>query len=394
MLPALLLLLAQDAPAWPAWRGPDGTNVSRERGWRSEGAPEPLWRAQVGRGHSSVTLQGGALFTQGFDEARGVDRVSCLDARTGAERWRHEYPAELDAQGHGGGTHGTPVVADGVVYSFERQGVLRALSAGTGELLWRRDLVADLDAKPTEYGFGSSPVVVGELVVVNAARVVALARADGATRWASEDLGAYYSTPALFRQGERQLVASFNRPGLDLLDLADGTPRLHFPFTRGETSVSASTPLVVDEGHLFLSSAYGHGAVLLDVSRSEPVIVWETKAMRTKLTGCVRVGTCFYGFDEAMLKCLDQDGKERWRTRGLGMGALTAADERLIVISGEGELVIVAAEPQGYRELARRPVLTGSAFWATPVLCDGRVYARSGEGELVCLDHRPESGAR
>lgn len=381
------------APAWPAWRGPDGTNVSSERGWSSAGAPEPLWRARVGRGHSSVTLQGGALFTQGFDEAQGVDRVSCLDAGSGAERWRHEYPAELDALGHGGGTHATPVVADGVVYSFERQGVLRALAADSGELLWRRDLVAELGAQPTEYGFGSSPVVAGELVLVNAARVVALERASGATRWVTEDLGAYYSTPALFRLGERELVACFDRPGLDLLELADGTRRLHFPFTRGETSVSASTPVVVDERHLFVSSAYGHGAALLDVSGAEPVVLWETKAMRTKLAGCVLVGGCFYGFDEEMLKCLDHEGKERWRTRGLGLGALTASDGRLIVLSGAGELVIVAAEPGAYRELARRPVLTGGSFWASPVLCDGRIYLRSGEGELVCLDHRA-AGAR
>ena len=386
---------AQDAaPSWPAWRGADGTNVSRERGWSSQGAEEPLWRAQVGRGHSTVTIQGGRLFTQGFDEAKSVDRIVCLDALTGAERWRHEYAAELDANGHGGGTHATPVVADGVVYSFERQGVLRALAADTGAPLWQRDLRKDHDAQPTDYGFGSSPVVAGELVIVNAAKVVAVDRADGATRWVTSDIGAYYSTPALCRVGGREALASFTRPGLYVLEPADGAIRAQFPFKRGDTSVSASTPVVVDDSRLFISSGYGHGAALVDFRGKEPVAEWETKAMRTQLSGCVLVDGCFYGFDESVLKCLDLAGKERWRTRGLGMGALTAADGRLIAIAASGELVIAAAKPEKYEELAKQRALTGSTFWASPVLCGGLVYVRSGEGELVCLDHRPASAAK
>ncbi|HEX6883070.1 MAG TPA: PQQ-binding-like beta-propeller repeat protein [Planctomycetota bacterium] len=373
---------------WPGWRGPDGTNVSAERGWSSEGAPEPLWRARVGRGHSSVAIVAGALYTQGFDEAKQLDRVACFDAASGAERWRHTVPAQLDALGHGGGTHCTPAVADGVVYAFERQGVLRALSAADGKLLWERDLRREHAAEPTEYGFGSSPVVAGELVLVNAARVIAVERAGGRTRWVSDDLGAYYSTPALCRIGGEPSVASFTRPGLHVLALADGALRHHFPFKKGATSVSAATPVVVDEATLFISSGYGHGAALVDLAGAAPRARWESKAMRTQLSGCVLVAGALYGFDEAVLKCLDLAGKERWRTRGLGMGALTAADGRLIVLSGNGELVIAAATPEGYRELARRRVLDGSSFWASPVLWGGRIYARSGEGELVCLDHR------
>ena len=394
MLLALALLATQATqassarPSWPAWRGADGTNVSSERGWSSEGAKEPLWKAQVGRGHSSVVIVGGRLYTQGFDEEKNLDRISCRDALTGAEQWRYEYTAELDALMHGGGTHATPVVTDGVVYSFERQGILRALEASTGKLEWERDIRGDHEAKPTDYGFASSPLVVGDLVIVNAAKVVALERKTGETRWVTDDLGAYYSTPALCTLGGRAALASFTRPGLYVLELADGKTRYHYPFKKGETSVSASTPVVVDGSTLFISAGYGHGAALIDFASDEPVAKWETKAMRTQMTGCVFLGGCFFGFDETMLKCLDLEGKERWRTRGLGMGALTAADGRLIVISGNGELVVAAAKPEKYQELAKRRVLIGSSFWAPPVLCDGLIYAKSGEGELTCLDHR------
>jgi outer membrane protein assembly factor BamB len=389
-LAALVALISAQAPSpgWPAWRGPAGTNVSAERGWSSKGAEEPLWKVQVGRGHSSVVTAEGRLYTQGFDEEKNLDRVSCLDALTGAEQWRHEYPAELDANMHGGGTHSTPVIAQGVVYSFERQGVLRALEAATGKVLWQLDIETELEAKPTDYGFGSAPLVVGDLVIVNAAKVVAVERKSGEPAWVTDDIGAYYSTPAVCKLGGKEALASFTRPGLYVLELADGEIRHHFPFKKGETSVSASTPVVVDEHRLFISAGYGHGAALVDFASGSPVAEWETKAMRTQLTGCVLVDGCFYGFDETMLKCLDLAGKERWRTRGLGMGALTASDGRLIVISGNGDLVVAAAKPDKYQELSKQRVLLGSSFWAPPVLCDGRIYAKSGEGELVCLDHR------
>lgn len=383
----LALSQAPATPSWPCWRGADGTNVSSEREWSSTGAPEPLWRAEVGRGHSSVAVVDGKLYTHGFDEAKKVDRVSCLDALTGAELWRHEYPAALDALGHGGGTHSTPSVFDGVVYSFERQGVLRALGASDGKLRWQVDLVAEHDVKPTDYGFASAPLVVGERLYVNAESVLCFELASGEPLWKSANLGAYYSTPAWVTLGGKTRLASFGRPGLDLLDPESGASVAHFPFKKGATSVSASTPVAVDDTHLFISAGYGHGAALIDFAAAEPRAEWESKAMKTTMSGCVFVGGHFYGFDESVLKCLGMDGKERWRLRGSGQGALTAsADGRLIVLDGAGELVIVAADPAGYRELARQPALEGATFWSTPVLCDGRVYVRSGEGALACFE--------
>src|SRR5262249_38169183 len=150
-----------------------------------------------------------------------------------------------------------------------------------------------------------------DLVVVNAQSVVAVDRKTGETRWKTEDLGAYYSTPALWRLGGAPVLASFTRPGLYVLDLATGAVRQHYPFKKGETSVSASTPVVVDDHRLFISSGYGHGAALVDFASGKAVGEWETKAMRTQLTGCVLVDGCFYGFDEEVLKCLDLAGKER-----------------------------------------------------------------------------------
>ncbi len=382
-----------EGPSWPCWRGPERTGVSAERGWRSQGAQGPLWKKNVGLGHSSVSIEGGRLYTLGFDAERGLDVIWCLDAETGAGQWVYSYPAELDATGHGGGTHTTPAIAGGRVYCTERKGTVCALDAQTGKVLWTRDLMKEEGVKPTDYGFGGSPVVLGERIVVNAASVLALERETGKTLWKTRDVEAYYSTPAPWRLEDEDVVASFTRGGLFVHDLAQGEERCFFPWRKGSTSVSASTPVVVDERRIFISSGYGHGGALVDFSGPEPAALWESQAIKTQLSGCVLVDGCLYGFDEAVLKCIDLEGKERWRKRGLGQGALMAADGRLIVVSSKGELVIAAADSTEYRELARARVLDGGTFWATPVLCQGLIYCRSGEGELVCLDHRERGPA-
>jgi outer membrane protein assembly factor BamB len=394
-LAALLLAVApaQETLDWPWWRGPAHDGISRETGWRSEGAAEPLWTVEVGLGHSSSAIVDGRLYTLGFDEARGLDQVWCLDVATGEPQWQVTWPAERDANGHGGGTHTTPTVVAGTVYVSERRGTVRALAAADGEELWKRDLCVEEGVKSRDYGFGGSPLVVDDRLVIDAASVLTLDRETGETLWKTGDVGAYYSTPTPWTLAGESVSASFTRQGLYLFTLASGEERGHFPWEKGSVRVNAASPVVVDESHLMISSGYGHGAALVDFSGAVPAAVWETKGLKTQLMTCVLLPAAdgqryLYGFDEATLKCFDLEGKERWRKRGLGQGALMASDGRLIVLGGKGELVIARADPGGYEELSRRRVLDGSVFWSVPVLHGGRILCRSGDGRLVCRDHR------
>ena len=60
------------------------------------------------------------------------------------------------------------------------------------------------------------------------------------------------------------------------------------------------------------------------------------------------------------------------------------AGGQVLALSDAGELVLIEANPAAYKELARADVLDGKC-WTTPVLANGRIYARSTK-EAVCLD--------
>lgn len=106
-----------------------------------------------------------------------------------------------------------------------------------------------------------------------------------------------------------------------------------------------------------------------------------------------------YGIDgdttsSAALKCLEfKTGQVKWAEAGVGSGALTAADNKLIVLRERGELIIAPASSEGFRPTARARVLGGTC-WTVPVLANGRIYCRNAAGDLVCVDVRQNKSGK
>jgi outer membrane protein assembly factor BamB len=101
-----------------------------------------------------------------------------------------------------------------------------------------------------------------------------------------------------------------------------------------------------------------------------------------------------YGIDgrddvpPADLVCIEADGgREVWRERGFGYGALLAADGKLLAAKTDGELVLLRATPAGVDVLARSRPLPGT-LRSLPALAAGRLYLRD-DSTLTCLDVTP-----
>jgi outer membrane protein assembly factor BamB len=372
-----------EAQDWPWWRGPERDGVARSDAWSSQG--RELWRTRVGVGFACPSIVGASLWIVGHERESKQDTLWCLDSSSGEVRWKSSYPARRGGfDVHPGGPLSQPTVGNERVYVSSNEGAVRAFDARTRELLWLCDLPRLLGTKPDEYGIGASPVLLGDALVVCADRVARLDARTGELRWASAALGVFHSTPAPLTFEGREHLAVFGDRGVTLLALADGAPRGLHPWKDLHIGGSIATPVVLGED-LLVSSGSNVGATRLDFRTDPPRVVWHTRAMRNLMAGCVRVGDHLYGFDESILKCLDLDGKELWRERGLGDGSMIAAGTRLLVMTSDGELLVARASPLGFEELARHPLFQEGDFWSPPVFAQGRVYVRSSLGELVCL---------
>jgi hypothetical protein len=101
----------------------------------------------------------------------------------------------------------------------------------------------------------------------------------------------------------------------------------------------------------------------------------------------VRLKDHIYGIDDpGFLTCLDvRTGKVAWRGGRVGKGSLLGVNGHLLVLSEDGRLVLVEANPDKYHEAASCEVFPGKRCWTMPALANGKLYLRD-ETEIVCLD--------
>ena len=380
---------------WTDFRGPlrDGTYRQQpiRADWPASGLT-PLWKQPVGGGHASFVVAGGHAFT--IEQRGSREVVAAYDVATGRELWTNAWPATFNEHYSGPGPRATPTWHKGTVYALGATGELRALDAAAGTVQWRTNILEDADAGNLEWGMSVSPLMVRDTVVVfpggSRGSLVGYDRATGKRAWSLLDDGAAYSSPAMVSIAgvEQILIVTARRlAGVSL----DGAQVLwDFPWAT-HNGLNAAQPVVVGNNRVFLSSGYGMGAVMLEISREGDRLsareVWRTNRMKNQFSTSVYHEGFIYGLDEAILACLDAaTGELKWKGGRYGYGQVMLASGHLIVLTEAGELALVRATPDRHDERARFPVLSDST-WNHPAMADGILLVRNTR-EMAAFDLR------
>ena len=371
-------VVARQASGATQFRGPSDSGPS-VGGTLPDGAfgLRVEWKRELGSGYSNIWIADGkavTMFTAGDN-----DVLAAFDLDDGEELWRYELgPKYAGHDGSDDGPIGTPTVSKGVVYALGPSGQLVALSLADGSEKWRRQLDEQNSTEP-RYGYTASPILVGKLMILSTGgeghAVTAFNRATGEPAWTTGDDSVSYQTPMLVELGGRKQLLTLTNHYLMGLDPTDGKILWQLQHSEGQETEDAAHATLLDDERFLVD--YARGARLYRWTGDGVEEVWQTRALGNSYALPVLIGEHFYGFSGSVLTCVSSEtGEIVWRSRELNSFGLSAVDGRLAILTRDGELVLVEASPDGYRETTRVKVLEDGDY-AVPIFNDGGFMVRN-----------------
>jgi outer membrane protein assembly factor BamB len=385
---------------WPQWRGPARDGISRESGLLKQwpaGGPKLLWQVNdIGDGYSTPAVVGTRIYLM---SNRGMDNefVQALSTQDGKVVWTthigkvgnpEQNPPYPKARS-------TPTVDGNFVYVLGSDGDLACLEAGSGKIRWQKSLRKEFGGQPHEWAYAESVLVDGDAVVVTPggeqATMLALNKKTGDVIWKSAIPGgdpAGYASIIVVQGGGRKQYVQLLSKGLVGVDAKTG--QFLWRFKEAAKGPAQFFTPVGREGYVYCG-ALSIGGVLVRFKPEGGGVaaeqVYFERGLPNGLGGAVLVGDYLYGTEvgQTLMGIEFTTGKVMWKAEKFGASSVAYADGNLYVHKDTGEVVLVEATREAFREKGRftppnQPSHKTGQYperaFAYPVLANGRLYIR------------------
>jgi outer membrane protein assembly factor BamB len=387
---------------WPQWRGPQRNGVSQESGLLKQwpaGGPKLLWQVNdIGDGYSTPAVVGTRIYLM---SNRGMENefVQALSSQDGKPVWT----TRIGNVGNGtdflySKARSTPTVDGEFIYALGSDGDLACLEARSGKIRWQKNIRKEFSGQPGVWAYAESPLVDGDAVVVTPggaqATMVALNKKTGAVIWKSAVPGgdpAGYASAIVVQGGGRKQYVQFLSKGLVGVDAKTG----QFLWRYAEVAKGmAQIPTPVARDGYVYGGAMNIGGGLVRLKSDGAGVVAEqvyfARGLPSNIGGSVLVGNYLYGTAGTGLVAVEfTTGKVNWQAECIGSGSIAYADGLLYLHGADGEVALVEATPDVYREKGRftppaqpkrkRLGPMPEKAWTYPVIANGRLYIRDNE---------------
>jgi glucose dehydrogenase len=413
---------------WPQFRGIGAGGVAEgfsvPSTWNAATGENVLWKTPIpGLGLSSPVVWGDTVFIStaisgkkdsslrvGYygdiqsvpDDTEHEWRVYALDKKTGAIKWQHSpYKGVPKIKRHMKNSHANSTLAtDGerVVAFFGSEGLYAYDMKGA--LLWKKDLGV-LDAgyymvPEAQWETGSSPIlhdgkIVLQVDVQKNSFLAVFDAKDGRELWrvARSDVPTW-STPTIHTVGGRTQIVVNGMRHVGAYDFETGK---EIWTLSGGGDIPVPTP-VVNDGMVYITNAHGNDSPVYaikdtatgDISlkagaTSSDGVVWTApRSGGYMCTPLVYRGLLYNVRYNGVLNVFDvKTGEKKYETRLAGAtSAFTASpianDGRVFIASEDGQVFVIAAGAK-YEVVAMNEMST--PVLATPALSDGRLLIRT-----------------
>ncbi len=377
-------------PAWPQWRGPtrDGQYVGPKWPDRlTEESLEQLWRVPFGPSYSGPIVTDDLVFTTETQDKQ-AEVVVALDRKTGKQVWSTQWQGAMTvpffAASNGSWIRSTPAYDGECLYVAGMRDVLVCLDAKTGAERWRVDFVKSLSAPLPPFGFVCSPLIDGDALYVQAAAsVLRINKKNGEVIWRSfKDEGGMngsaFSSPIIAEiLGKRQLVVQ-TRDKLAGLDLENGDVLWSqvVPAYRG---MNILTPTVF--GDAVFTSSYQNKSWLYQLNKKddkfEVAEAWANKTPGYMSSPVVIDGHAYLHLQNQRLTCINlKTGEPTWKSKSFGKyWSMVAQGNRILALDEAGKLLLIKANPKEF-ELVDSLKVSETETWAHLAVSGDELFVR------------------
>ncbi len=258
------------------------------------------------RGPSSPVVADGRIYVfarQGEEEV-----LLSLDAVTGKEIWRSNQPIAYEmheaARGHGKGPKSTPVIYKGNVYTFGISGVLSSRDARTGKLKWRQDFAKQYPKTSPLFGTAMSPLIAGGLLIAHVGghdkgALTAFDPATGAVKWSNDLDGPAYSSPIVVTLAGVPQVVTTSQGNVIGVDVANGKLLWKLP-AKSQYDENSVTAIAFKDMVVIAREGQGLTAIRLEKQDGAfvPKEVWNNKENQMYMNSPVLVGQTMFGMSQ------------------------------------------------------------------------------------------------
>ncbi len=431
----------EDAPPgsnWPSFRGTSASGIAEgytlPTTWNLERSENVRWQTPIpGLGLSSPIVWENRIFistaisgreTQAlkpglYGDIKSVEDdsvhrwvVYCVDKRTGRILWEKTVHSGVPKiKRHTKSTHANSTLAtDGkyVVAFFGSEGLY--CFDMEGKLHWSKDLgVLDsgfFTAPSAQWEFGSSPVIHGNMVILQCdvqkdSFLAAFNLADGAEIWRTprEEVPTW-GTPALYVSGGKAQIIVNGYRHIGGYDARTGKEIWRM---RGGGDIPVPTPVLFGD-LVFITNAHGPMAPLYAIrlsatgditlaadENSNAHVAWSARRDGSYMSTPIVYGGHLYNCRwNGVLSCyVPETGSRLYQERlGEGMSAFTASpvagDGKIYIAGEDGDVYVIKAGP-AYQLLAKNSL--GEVCLATPAISEGMLIFRT-QNRLLAMAER------
>jgi len=401
--------------SWPRFRGAGFDNISREKILLADtwggGGPKVLWSVDLGEGHAGAVVANGRVYVLDYDEKGRADILRCLSFDDGAEIWRRGY--KVFVKRNHGMSRTVPAVTDKAAVTIGPKGQVMCVDAASGDFRWGLDLEKQFGAEVPLWYTGQCPLIDGARVILAAggkSLLIAVDSTTGKVVWETPNPHhwkmSHSSVLPFTIHGKKMYVycALGGVVGVSAEDADAG--RVLFESNAWNHKVIAPSPVNLGDGRIFLTAGYGAGSLMIRIKSDNGVFSVEPlQAMKPEegLASEQQTPLYYKGHLFAILPkdagslrnqfvCCRPDDCRRFvwssgKTSRFGLGPYLIADDKFYILSDEGVLTVMKADPAAPVVLGQAKVLEGVDSWGPMAVADGRLLVRDSR-RMVCLDIR------